>query len=285
MNAQHVIASLIGTGIGYGLLMLIVWFRRRFWERKAHKLAADSDIALPAHLVRRVARFLRAQYVFVLAGLWPIMALESTAFGPSGRPADWALSLPPVVTGLPVLVAVCVALLAAGPRWKASGARRVTHLGGLSVRHAFTASELAAVVMGAMFAVAFGAWALWRVGAASAWWAASAATFGCAAAACWYLAKDVMNRPSSASDEIELGWDDLFRFQHARAIIINAAWLPTIILLFLDSWVSSQLSKPPTIELWPIFATTAVALLLVLVFRQGRRLWRRAWLEPDGFGR
>jgi hypothetical protein len=48
---------------------------------------------------------------------------------------------------------------------------------------------------------------------------------------------------------------------------------------------SSQLSKPMTIEVWPISGTVAVAVLLWLVFRQGRRLWRRAWLEPDRFGR
>jgi hypothetical protein len=280
---QHFIASLIEVGIGGGLLTVFFWFRTQMWERRAHRLAARSDIALPAHLVRPVARFLRAQYAFTVPSVWLTTALEVSVSGPGYRQTDWALILPPVVAGLPVALAACMAALAAGPRWKASGARRVTHPGSVPVRQAFTASELAAVVIGAMFAVAFGAWGLWRVGAVPAWWAASAATFGCAAAASWYVAKDVMNRPSSASDEIELGWDDLFRFQNARAVIINVAWVPTFVLLFLDFVASSQLSKSTTNEVWPIYAVIAAAVLLWLTFRQGRRLWRLAWLEPDRF--
>jgi hypothetical protein len=283
MKAQQLIGNLIEIGIAYALVMIIVWFRKGMWERRAHRLAANSDIALPAHLVGRVARFLRSQYAFTMLVTLLSISIELSVIDNHDPSGHWARWLPLVVAGLPVALAPALAVLTMGPRWKASGTRRVAHPGSLPVRRAFTASELAAVAIGAVFAVAFGAWGLWRVGAAAVWWVASAATFACAAAACWYVAEDVMNRPSSASDEIELGWDDLFRFQHVRGLIAGAAWAPPIILLVLDYGTSIELSKSTTIDFWPVYAVVGIAVLLWLVFRQGRRLWRRAWLESDRF--
>jgi len=111
-----------------------------------------------------------------------------------------------------------------------------------------------------------------------------------AAFAAWrYAATSLMNRPSSASDAIELGWDDLLRFRQVRAVTAGAAWAPAAYLYLIDCMMPSAFGQQTTapgevgyqLRWWPIIAPIAVALLLARVFRQGRHLWRRAWLERD----
>jgi hypothetical protein len=88
----------------------------------------------------------------------------------------------------------------------------------------------------------------------------------------------IMGRPSSATDEIELGWDDLFRFQHVRDLTMGAAWLPSLLIFLLDEEVI-QSRNPQSGSFWPEYVAGATFVLVYLLFRQGRQLWRRAW-EP-----
>lgn len=72
-----------------------------------------------------------------------------------------------------------------------------------------------------------------------------------------------MNQPTRASDPTELGWDDVFRFQRVRLVTAGAAWL----------------SAYSVCAMIPILAAAVVAPALLLVFRQGRQLWRSAWAD------
>jgi len=127
------------------------------------------------------------------------------------------------------------------------------------------------------------------VRAPATWWLACAAALSAAFAAWRYAATSLMSRPSSASDAIELGWDDLLRFRRVRAVTAGAAWAPAAYLYLIDCMMSSAFGQQTTapgevgyqLRWWPIIAPIAVALLLARVFRQGRHLWRRAWLERD----
>ena len=69
----------------------------------------------------------------------------------------------------------------------------------------------------------------------------------------------------AARSDIALGWGDLLRFRQVRAITISAAWAPGV--------VSDQ------VQWLPVVMLIAACLLLIRVFRQGRHLWRLAWLE------
>ena len=53
---DHLLALWAGFGIGYAITALVLAFDSSLWRKQA----AKSDIALPAHLERRIARLLRA---------------------------------------------------------------------------------------------------------------------------------------------------------------------------------------------------------------------------------
>ncbi len=125
------------------------------------------------------------------------------------------------------------------PRWKASNRYRVTHLGRMSARHAFTPAEFATVILGAVLGLALSAWGLRYVAASAMLWLACAAASGVAFVTWHHAARCIMNRPSSASDEIELGWDDLLRFRQVRVFTVGAAWAPAIFVYMLDCTMAS----------------------------------------------
>jgi len=76
---------------------------------------------------------------------------------------------------------------------------------------------------------------------------------------------------------LELGWDDLLRFQCVRGLLTTVAWAPGAALLFVDWMVSASLSRADGTTFWPVYVAIAFGILLYLVFRRGRHLWRRAW--------
>lgn len=292
MSMDYFVGSLIGYSIAFVIHAVIAVFRKRMWIRRAHKLAARSDIALPGPFADRIARFLRNE--FLLGQLLTVLTtplLVATVVGADAH-QNWAARFPWILVGLPLYWATFCFVISLWPRWKASGGYRVTHLGSLPVRQAFTPAELIAVVIGAILSTALGAWGLWYVAAPATWWLACAAALAAAFATCRYAATSIMNRPSRASDAIELGWDDLLRFRQVRGVTAGTAWGPAAFMYLIDCMMSSAFFQKTTapgevsyqIRWWPIIVPIVVGVLLFQVFRQGRHLWRRAWLERDGGG-
>jgi len=280
VNTGQLLSNFIGTGIGYSLAALFMAFRRRSWTRRAHKLAASSDIALPDPLAPRVARFLRDEFLFGLLVTWVSVAPLVGILTPDGRQHLAAQSFPWILAGLP-LACVCMSYaLTVWPRWRASGASRVTHLGRMTIRQAFTPAEATVAVLGAALAAVTGGWGLWLAAAPAWWWIVCTAAFGAGAFAWWHATSAIMNRPSSASDEIELGWDDLLRFRRVRGLTIGAALLPAIVVFLADYQLAFKFDGSQPVPLWPFLPMIAAAVIAFSVFRQGSQLWRQAWTPP-----
>jgi hypothetical protein len=283
MNIHHYLVDVVIYGIGYGSMAVsavFLAFRSRIWVRKAHKLAADSDIVLPGPLTGRVARFLRDEFLFFALVAWLFVCLAIEMLTVDWGRRQWAQWFPWLLAGLPVFCVCFCYASTVWPRWRASGAGRVTHLGHVPVRRAFTPAEGAVAVTGAVFAAVTGGWGLWLVAAPAWWWAVCAAAFTAGVAAWWRAVSAIMGRPSSASDEIELGWDDLFRFRHVRGLTVAAAWIPAVFIFLADDqllaykFISSYIPV-----LVPFYVPIALSLMQLVfsAFRQGRQLWRRAW--------
>ncbi len=118
---------------------------------------------------------------------------------------------------------------------------------------------------------------LQSVRAPATWWVACSAAFVGSVALCWHVATVIMSRPSSASDVLELGWDDLFRFKRVRGLVVATAWAPTLLLLPIEGVLSSAFSGASGESFLPWEADAVLAVMVIVVFRQGRHLWRRAW--------
>jgi hypothetical protein len=101
-----------------------------------------------------------------------------------------------------------------------------------------------------------------------------------------------MKRPSSASDAIELAWDDLLRFRQVREMTTCAAWGPALLVYLADSIMSSAFFHttpapgmvPADFIGWTLLVPVVILVVLAVVFRQERHLWRQAWTERDGGG-
>ena len=293
MSMHFFAVYLMGYAIAFVISAVVAVLRKHMWIQRAHKLAARSDIALPGLLAGRVARFLRDEFLFVQLVTVPAVPLLAAMVVGAEAHRNWATWFPWILAVLPLYWAISCFVISLWPRWKASGGYRVTHLGRLPAFQAFTPAEFTAVVIGAVLSAALGAWGLWYVAAPATWWLACAAALAAAFAAWRYAATSLMNRPSSASDAIELGWDDLLRFRQVRAVTSGAAWAPAIFVYLIDCMMSSAFVQKTTVPAgevgyevrwWPIIVPIAVGLLLAQVFRRGRHLWRRAWVERDGGG-
>ena len=89
----------------------------------------------------------------------------------------------------------------------------------------------------------------------------------------------------------------MLRFRQVRSITGSVAWAPTTFVYVID-WMMSSASGHETtahcaaavcevsyqVQWWPFVVPVVAGLLLSRVFRQGRHLWRRAWLERGGGG-
>jgi len=225
---------------------------------------------------------LRAQYLFSAPVLGVGVVVFDVVLYGNRQQRDWTLWFPWILAGMPLFYTAYLFATTVWPRWKASGARRVTHLRSLPVREAFTPPECAALLIGPVFGAAFGAWGLWRVTVPAFWWVACAVAFGAGLLAWWCAARAIMARPSNASGEVELGWHDLLRFRAVRDLTVGVAFLPPLMLLLVDDFMSWQLSKRTSLQLWPFLVIIVAWLPLHRTFRQGRQLWRLAWLERGG---
>lgn len=182
-------------GVEFSVLTLAMAGHSGTWTRRALKLAANSDIALPEPLVPVVARFLRNTSLAALPATWLIAASLSEL----SSPAKVARSIPWVVATFPVLTTGFLFLLTCWPRWNNAGPRGMSHANPVPIRRVFTRTEWAVVVVGVMVAAASDAWGLRKVSASVLWWTVSAVglAFGVVA---WRLAASaIMNRPARAS--------------------------------------------------------------------------------------
>lgn len=289
---QHFLASLIAAAIVSVVVVTILGLDKQRWIGLARKLAARSDIALPRPLAGRVARFLRGQFLVGQLGYALAFPLAWTAVFSGEEPGIWAVWFPWFLAGVPPFFAVFSYAGGLWPRWQASGGYRVTHLGSLSIRQAFTPAEVTALVIGVACSAAAGAWGLWYTRAPATWWLACTAAMAAALAAWRYAAAGIMKRPSSASDALELGWDDLLRFRQVREMTACVAWVPATLVYMADCMMSSAFfhttTAPATVPAdflaWTLLVPVVIVVVLAVVFRQGRHLWRQAWIERDGSG-
>ncbi len=84
-----------------------------------------------------------------------------------------------------------------------------------------------------------------------------------------------MNRPTSASDALELSWDDMLRFGAVRQVSVMASSMTATVILLAD-WMASQAGATPG-SLWPLYLVVIALAMVALVFQQGSELWRLAW--------
>jgi hypothetical protein len=95
MSGQTIVGALIGLGIGYFLTIpfyVFLAFQDSMWTRRAYRLAGQSNIALPANLAGRVARFLRAQYLFSIPALTVVIVVfDVVLYGDNTQQRDWTL--------------------------------------------------------------------------------------------------------------------------------------------------------------------------------------------------
>jgi hypothetical protein len=236
---MYFLVCLAAAVVAAVVVVIILVLEKQRWISQARNLAEQSDIALPGPLAGRVARFLRGQFLVGQLGFALASSLVWTAVFRGGEPGFWAVRFPWFLAGVPLSCAVCGFARGLWPRWQAPGGYRVTHLGSLSVRQAFTRAEVTALVIGVACSAAAGAGGLWYIRAPATWWLACAAAMAAVPAAWRYAAASVMKRPSSASDAIELAWDDMLRFRQVREMTACVAWGPALLVYLADCIMSS----------------------------------------------
>lgn len=275
MGISEYLAGAISSGAGAATVAIIVAFRRGRWHRDAHKLAARSDIALPAELVGRVAGYLRGVHlVAAFAGIL-VTALITAPLSLLDGQHDWSQWLPRILTVLPGLCAVVSYVVTAWPTWTPSGPTMLaTGPRAIAVQQLFTLEEITATAIGAAFAIIAGVWGLWIAAAPGLWWIAFASSCVLAIAIWQPRVVSILSRPDAPSDVIERGWDDVIRFQKARVLTIGAAWGPASLIFLADYAYVSQHSHG--LVFWPLYVVIAAAALLARTYRQGRRRWREA---------
>jgi hypothetical protein len=268
-------AGLPAIGFGLGLATAC---RKKVLFKRAYRMATSSNLELPPRLVDHVLRFLRRQYVTCFIASWVTVILINvlfSVFSPGHGPRFWARWLPWLIIVVPVLSIVFSFLMSAWPRWRASGAPRITHAKTLSPNDAFTRTEYAVVVLGWILSSLASAWLLRHFHAATGTWFVWAGSMCLSLVVWWGSAMTTMNRPTSASDAVELSWDDMLRFSAVRGLSVAASWGSAMIILFTD-WmvVEARASQEPG---WPLYVPVIAVVMVALVFQQGRQLWRTAW--------
>lgn len=263
--------------VGAGLPVLLIVNRKKRWAARAHRLARASGIDLPSRLEDRVAKRLRKEWLVSLAfypllmGPWQFLALRIGV-----RDASfWDKWFPRLAMLLPILAVVCAVSTVVVARWNEPGPVRLSHLRGIRLREAFTATESLALMVGVVGTGGGVAWGLVQAHSPLRWWILDFAAIAVAAALWWRMEIAVLRHPSTASDETELRWDDLFRFRRVRSLAIGAAWLPPMFVFLLKSEVDQQLTHFRSASMLPVEAVGAVAVAVYLIFRQGQQLWRR----------
>ena len=274
MNVDSIGAYAIGGVIGCGAALASGW-RKKVMFKRAHRLAISSNIELPVRLVDHVIRFLRRQYATTLLGGVALSVLVFALFSPDHGPRYWARWLPLLVIALPLLVIAFSFLMTVWPRWRGSGTPRITHARRLSPRHAFTGTEYAVVVLGGIISALGSAWGLRHFDAPTWTWFAWIGSLCLSIVVWWSCVVATMNRPTSASDALELSWDDMLRFGAVRQVSVMASSMTATVILLAD-WMASQAGATPG-SMWPLYLVVIALAMVALVFQQGSELWRRAW--------
>jgi hypothetical protein len=274
---MNFVLCVLASGLGYGLVALMMGRDRGLWDRQARRLEVKSGVALPGPLVPVVARFLRHRYLVQTSPIPVILGLQCVF--PSSR--ELARALPWLIAAAPVLIVGMTYALTIWPRWKGTGAQTLSHPGRVPAGQAFTQAEAASLCIGVVVTCVCAGWGL-RIVSAPAWWWIVCAAGIAASFAVWRLAASaIMNRPPRASDAIELGWDDVFRFQRVRGLAGVAAWGPALWFYLTDWGLDSTIGNNHKVSLLPPLFVLAALLAVGAVFREGRGLWRRAWTDYD----
>jgi hypothetical protein len=259
-----------------GAIIVAVINRKSRWIKRAYRLARESGIELPSRLADRVARRLRNEYLVVLA-VYPLAALPMWLFSVRSAnqgAAHWATWFPWLALLLPVLL-VCYSFAAVlVARWNSPGPTRVSHFRQISIREAFTPSEILTLAAGVGATFTAIMWGLVQVHAGTLWWICDLAAVTVATMLWWRMEVAVMSRPSMAGDATELDWDDVLRFRRVRSLAVNAAWTPPLVIFLLDFYVDLSLNHFQHFAMVPIYISAAVVVGVFLIFRQGRQLWR-----------
>jgi len=270
------LAVFVGSFVVAALVITITSRKNRSTSR-AHRLARHSGIELPSHLEGRIARRLRNEWLTFLFifPLW-LSPLELTSFNGHIQSATyWDTWFPRLVVLTPlfgVAVSFSGVIIA---RWNVPGSIRLSHLRRVRLRQAFTVAERCALAAGVGATMGVSAWGLQRSHSSIHWWAVEFGALVLAGVIWWLLENTVMDQPSTASDPVELEWDDLFRFRRVRSLAIGAAWIPPMAGWVLDSLMNQQLSHFTPSPLW-VYGPLIISITVALVFRQGRLLWRTA---------
>jgi hypothetical protein len=279
MNHGRLLASFVGYAIGSGVVLL-VGLRIKPWNKRAHRLAAASDIALPSLVEDKVARFLRSEMLYGYLILLPLLILfNSMTIGVRER-RYWVQWYPWVMIALPAILISFAFVAALWPRWNPSGRVRMSHLSqSASPSQVFAGSEAITLIFGVAVTLASGFWGISRTGASVAWWTIWPIFVAAGIGAWWYMARVLMKFPARASNAIELGWNDVLRFRRVRALTIGAAWLPAIVLFLVDDLMASEMGNDQVFSTLPSSAVVVVLVIVALIFRQGRQRWRQTWIS------
>jgi hypothetical protein len=259
-------------------IFLLIFNHKSRWIKRARRLAAQSNIELPPRLEDRVARRLRNE-VFVSIALFPLIYVPMFVFSLriGLRNAEyWTTWIPRLTVLLPLLLVGYGFVSVMVGRWNSPGTTRVSHLRQIRLREAFTPTESITLVAGACATLGVSVWGLSLVHAGMGWWILDLVAVALAALLWWRMEEAFMRRPSMASDVTELGWDDVLRFRRVRSLAISAAWLPPFVIFLLNFYADQSRTHFQHVNMLPIYVPLASVIGVVLIFREGRQLWRLA---------
>ena len=273
-----VVEDVVLAAVGIALVTGPALVGKRGWRSQAHKLAKKNDIALPDKIEVRVARWLKVRYVLTASVVMVIASLLDAAHtrfsGPSAVRMSSAL-FTMTLLALPLAVLV-VGFIAALPRWNRDRERRVAHFTQATVAEIFTDVERLMLALGGILTATVSAWGLHYVGS-NTWWYLWIVPVGIATVCGRWSVNVTLSRPSAATDTLELGWDDLLRFQRAREVAISAAWGPALAIGLIDY---AAVPHKTFDLLLPFLVLSACITAVGVPYRQGRDLWRNAWAIP-----
>jgi hypothetical protein len=278
---SHVSIRAFATGfifvlIGVTTPLFLIANRKKRWVARAHRLARESGIDLPSSLEDRVAMRLRSQWLASLMfyplfmGPWYFLVFSTDIQGAT----FWRTWFPRLAMLLPIFCVVVSFSTVVVARWNTPRSTRLSHFRIIRLREAFTPAESYTLVTGVGVTGAVVAWGLLQTHSPVRWWILDFATFALAGAVWWFMEIAILRHPSTASDELELGWDDVLRFRRVRGLAIGAAWLPPFFVFLLDFVAHQHPTHLQGATLWPVYVPIAVGGGVYMVFRQGRHLWR-----------
>jgi hypothetical protein len=262
--------------IGMGVPLLLIVNRKKRWVTRAHRLARESGIDLPSRLEDRVARRLRNEWLSSLV-FFPLIMVPSLFISSTSALRDatfWATWFPRLAMLLSIFGVIISFSTVIVARWSIPGPTRLSHFPKVRLREAFTPAETYTLVAGIGATGAVVAGGLSQVHSPISWWLFEFGAFALAGVLWWLMELAVLHHPSTASDAKELQWDDVFRFRRVRSLAIGAAWTPPMFGFYLDLMTNQQLSHFQHGVLWPMYVPIVVLAGVIMIFRQGRQLWR-----------